>query len=90
MRSIQAGVDTAGNVLVNHWFKKLRGRISTTRQLLVIAVQDLVLVQIVQVLFRELTDGGARGSARPTSRSAARHAAQGTRNERTLATPGSQ
>ena len=50
MRSIQAGVDTAGNVLVNHWFKKLRGRISTTRQLLVIAVQDLVLVQIVQVI----------------------------------------
>ena len=48
IRSLQAGIDTAGNVLVNHWFLKLRGRISSTRQVLFLSVQDLVLVQIVQ------------------------------------------
>ena len=48
IRSLQAGIDTAGNVLVNHWFLKLRGRVSSTRQVLFLSVQDLVLVQIVQ------------------------------------------
>ena len=48
IRSLQAGIDTAGNVLVNHWFLKLRGRISSVRQVLMLSVQDLVLVQIVQ------------------------------------------
>jgi hypothetical protein len=48
IRSLQAGIDTAGNVLVNNWFLKLRGRISSTRQVVYMSVQDLVLVQIVQ------------------------------------------
>jgi MFS family permease len=48
IRSLQAGIDTAGNVLVNHWFLKLRGRVSSTRQVVYLSVQDLVLVQIVQ------------------------------------------
>jgi MFS family permease len=48
IRSLQAGIDTAGNVLVNNWFLKLRGRISSTRQVVFMFLQDLVLVQIVQ------------------------------------------
>ncbi|EKX44085.1 hypothetical protein GUITHDRAFT_109868 [Guillardia theta CCMP2712] len=50
IRVLQAGIDTAGNVLINHWFLKQRGRVSSIRQIFYVCLQDLVLVQIVQNL----------------------------------------
>lgn len=48
MRGIGTSIQTTSNALVNRWFRQQRGQAMATYHLAFMAVQDLVLVQIVQ------------------------------------------